>query len=248
MCYPQFGGQTACRLTLGFCVALCKPRYSAGAGPIPGRTPARSRFLLAREWSTPSWGIQLPSVRCPRGVTYEENSAFSERKARQRMSGFTTDPLRFMAWWAKLLFFVTAVALLQLCYLLLDAVGASSAVSLLFGVAFTSLAFVVAVRTFRGRAEPIASPRPWWRATARPTAGFVLGALTIWGAADEVWLLVDEPAMGVIAWVARVLSLLQFILIAGYFINSSVRLRALPPERKPAPSGLVPPRRSLGAR
>jgi len=68
------------------------------------------------------------------------------------MSGFTTDPLRFMAWWAKLLFFVTAIALLQLCYLLLDAVRASSAVSLLFGVAFTSLVFVVAVRTFRGRA------------------------------------------------------------------------------------------------
>ncbi|MBH0110118.1 hypothetical protein I6E81_08055 [Salinibacterium sp. NG22] len=176
------------------------------------------------------------------------NSTFTEREARKRMSGFTTDPLRFMAWWAKLLFFVTAIALLQLCYLLLDAVGASSAVSLLFGVAFTSLAFVVAVRTFRGRAEPITPPRPWWRATARPTAGFVLGALEIWVAGYGIWLLVTEPAVGMIAWVAHILSLLQFMLTAGYFINSSVRLRALPPERKPEPSGLVPPRRSLGAR
>jgi len=51
-----------------------------------------------------------------------------------------------------------------------------------------------------------------------------------------------------IAWVAQVLSLLQLMLTAGYFINSSVRLCALPPERKPETSGLVPLRRTLGAR
>jgi hypothetical protein len=39
------------------------------------------------------------------------------------------------------------------------------------------LAFVfVAVRSFRGRDEPVEPPRAWWRMTARPTAGLLIAA------------------------------------------------------------------------
>ena len=38
---------------------------------------------------------------------------------------------------------------------------------------------MVAVRSFRGRDEPLEPPRPWWRMTARPAAGFNLGALFV---------------------------------------------------------------------
>ena len=40
-------------------------------------------------------------------------------------------------------------------------------------------AIVFMARTFRGDDEPVAPPRPWWRATAKPTSGFVVSALLI---------------------------------------------------------------------
>ncbi|GAB3130972.1 hypothetical protein GCM10027057_00870 [Marisediminicola antarctica] len=36
---------------------------------------------------------------------------------------------------------------------------------------------IFAARTFHGRQEPIAPPRPWWKMTARPPEGFLLATL-----------------------------------------------------------------------
>ena len=44
-------------------------------------------------------------------------------------------------------------------------------------VAILNIAYVVVgVRTFRGATENREDPRAWWRATARPAAGFWIGA------------------------------------------------------------------------
>jgi hypothetical protein len=58
-------------------------------------------------------------------------------------------------------------------------VGGLPPTDLLRGLLRSSLAFVLvllATRVFRVREETNA-PRPWWRATGRPLAGFVIGAL-----------------------------------------------------------------------
>ena len=45
-------------------------------------------------------------------------------------------------------------------------------------VAVLNIAYViVGVSIFRGEGENRTDPRPWWRATARPAAGFWIGAL-----------------------------------------------------------------------
>lgn len=41
-------------------------------------------------------------------------------------------------------------------------------------------AWVPIVRCLRGRDEPFLPPRPWWRATYRPTASILLAALFAW--------------------------------------------------------------------
>ncbi|MGV8858341.1 hypothetical protein [Rhodoglobus sp.] len=161
------------------------------------------------------------------------------------MSDVNIRPFRIVAWWAKLAFYCTYLISGRLLFFVLDSAGAPPAASLVCGVAFSSLAFVVGVRTFRGAAEPLAAPRPWWRATARPPAGFILGMLTTILALNEVWLLVVETPHGPFALAASIISLLQTLLVTGYFFNSSVRLLALPLEPKPAPSGLVQPSLTL---
>lgn len=56
------------------------------------------------------------------------------------------------------------------------------------------LAFViVGVRSFRGKGEPVRPPRAWWRMTARPPAGFVLGCLFLLQAAWYAYPEVQGP-------------------------------------------------------
>ncbi|MEC5170908.1 hypothetical protein [Glaciihabitans sp. GrIS 2.15] len=43
-----------------------------------------------------------------------------------------------------------------------------AAIGVLINLSYTLLA----VRTFRGHLEPAAPPRPWWRWTGRPQAGY----------------------------------------------------------------------------
>ena len=63
------------------------------------------------------------------------------------------------------------------------------------GMVWEAAWFVVAVRSFRVADEPLVPPRPWWKATGRPKASFVLGTLMALGLAlstgnafvDQTW-------------------------------------------------------------
>ncbi|MBN9193518.1 hypothetical protein [Microbacterium sp.] len=74
-------------------------------------------------------------------------------------------------------------------------------------------------RTFPGDSEDIAPPRPWWRMTERPAAGYVLGALFAaqaigYATAPASWA---EP-------VARAAAFAVAAVIAAGYLNSSARL------------------------
>jgi hypothetical protein len=78
-------------------------------------------------------------------------------------------------------------------------------------------------RSFRGPTEDVRSPRSWWRATEKPTAGWIVGIIQASGTVGSLSL-VDGPAW--IMWYSLVLN----TAVASWFIQSSVRLRRFGPE------------------
>lgn len=76
----------------------------------------------------------------------------------------------------------------------------------------------LAVRSFRGRDEPTAPPRAWWRKTARPRAGLWLAALFI--AASLATLDgTTHPAPGY-----GIADAAQALVIGLAYLQSSIRL------------------------
>jgi hypothetical protein len=78
----------------------------------------------------------------------------------------------------KFLYFVIAAILLGLLttFVFMPFLPAGSPRMIsqsLFGV----LIYIGAIRWFRGDGENLTAPRPWWRATNKPTASIVLGTL-----------------------------------------------------------------------
>lgn len=150
------------------------------------------------------------------------------------MKGLHTRPFRLTKWWTKLGLLIIYVLVTGLDVSLLGALEAPPIVRFAYGLVVNTLFFLVAVRASRGAGEPVVPRRPWWRATARPTAGFVLGGLALLLAAGELRLyLVLEPSGYPLEYVFQIVSIAQTLVIAAYLINSSVLLRRLPPEPKP---------------
>ena len=82
----------------------------------------------------------------------------------------------------------------------------------------------VGVRTFRGPGEDVAAPRAWWRATARPFAGFIIGGIAaVLALISLLGALGSSPEQSGTAAVVCV----GWALLAAYYLNSSFRLRAL---------------------
>jgi len=150
------------------------------------------------------------------------------------MKGLHTRPFRLTRWWTKLGLLIVYLLATGLNVSFLGALEAPPTVRFVYGVVVSTLFFVVAVRVSRGAGEPVVPRRPWWRATARPTAGFVLGGLALLLAAGELRLYwVVEPTGDSLEYVFQIVSIMQTLVIAAYLINSSVLLRRLPPEPKP---------------
>ena len=132
-----------------------------------------------------------------------------------------------------------ALFFLALRTLLLD--GRSwpyAAIGLLINLTYTLLG----VRTFRGHLEPAAPPRPWWRWTGRPKAGYWLGSLNLlggYGVIQDFWphrgLTPDLPACG---HHERAALPHHFVWVFQLLIQASAIPRALVTEetRDPPPS------------
>ena len=103
----------------------------------------------------------------------------------------------------------------------------------ILGLCLSTVLLVVAVRTFRGRDEPVDPPRRWWRMTAKPTAGYVLGVLAVLTLINlrDLGYPASLTRVGgpVIVWTSAVLSLLAGIA----YLNSSIRLTRMTAAAKP---------------
>lgn len=80
----------------------------------------------------------------------------------------------------------------------------------------------IASRVFRGPGEPVAPVRPWWRMTSRPLLSGVFGA-------GYALLALTNLAFSVAGFgsAAGTVSILVELALAGLFLTSFVRLRAL---------------------
>ncbi|MFP3465987.1 hypothetical protein [Leifsonia sp. SIMBA_070] len=92
-------------------------------------------------------------------------------------------------------------------------------------VAVLNVAYViVGVRIFRGEGENRADPRPWWRATARPAAGFWIGAfLVVLAFISGVGAFSSKPEDAFIP----ALACLTYAALAAFYLNSSIRLQGM---------------------
>ncbi len=99
------------------------------------------------------------------------------------------------------------------------AVAGGMTVGYVAALAFTVALVVVPARCFRGPGEPVDAPRPWWRATNRPTAGYVVGVLYL---VQSGALLVrrDVDGLGTVAVLFAVVDLA----LGAYLVHSSIRL------------------------
>lgn len=85
-------------------------------------------------------------------------------------------PLRVMNPWQKAGLLVGLVVVNAVFFRLLGLVLPDLVVYILTEP-FWLVAVVSLARSFRGAGEAVQPPRAWWRLTARPLAGFLLGAM-----------------------------------------------------------------------
>lgn len=94
----------------------------------------------------------------------------------------------------KVGYLIAVPVVLILLQLLAGAISdfGSSALLAALGVVGQLAFVIVGVRTFRGTGEPVRPARAWWRMTARPPAGYLLGGLFLAQAAW--WALAPGPS------------------------------------------------------
>ncbi|MEV8134487.1 hypothetical protein [Microbacterium aurantiacum] len=100
---------------------------------------------------------------------------------------------------------------------LLAAATGSSDLARLAGQVLAIAGILCCTRVFRGPSENVCAPRAWWRATEKPPAGFVVGAVLLFSIANVA---VAEPAPSA-AWAA--VSVVLLLAAAAWFFHSSVR-------------------------
>ncbi len=99
------------------------------------------------------------------------------------------------------------------------------------GLVAASLAWVIVVfagtRWFRGEDEAVEPPRVWWRMTALPLMGYVLGVIFLLNAGTQAYAIVTVGAAALAEtgdlWPA-VIALACNGLIAAAYLHSSIRL------------------------
>ncbi|RXZ72986.1 hypothetical protein [Agromyces albus] len=127
---------------------------------------------------------------------------------------------------AKAVFVTAAVASVILVGLAANAVFRPPS-----GLVAASLAWVIVVvagtRWFRGEDEAVGPPRVWWRMTALPLMGYVLGAIFVLNAGTQAYAILTVGAAALAEtgdlWPA-VIALACNGLIAAAYLHSSIRL------------------------
>lgn len=150
------------------------------------------------------------------------------------------NPFRITELWAKLVYVLLWVVGAMVAVLTLRPPGIWAS---LLQILIQTAAVFVAVRSFRGAGEPAIPERPWWRATARPTAGFVIAVILGLNAAQYLLKAVLQAiavatAGGEIGFPWGLVESALFVAwsggVAAFYLNSSFRLR-----RAPAPTKWV---------
>lgn len=127
---------------------------------------------------------------------------------------------------AKAVYVTAAVASVLLVGLAADALFRPPT-----GLVAASLAWVIVVvagtRWFRGGDETVEAPRVWWRMTALPFMGYVLGVIFLLNAGTQAYVLLTIGAEALAEtgdlWPA-VTALACYGLIAAAYLHSSIRL------------------------
>ncbi|MCS5715458.1 hypothetical protein NVV95_12985 [Herbiconiux sp. CPCC 205716] len=144
--------------------------------------------------------------------------------------------------YAKFLYGFVGYLVLLMLNLVVAALVGPVVGPLLFVVLFFAW-IVIGARLFRVPEEPVAPPRPWWKLTARPTAGFVIAALLglqalavgssalLAGAVAEQ---VGQPGLG--ASTTQLTAAVAFVVAAAAYLGSSLTLRRVSAPG-PSPAG-----------
>jgi uncharacterized membrane protein YfcA len=138
-------------------------------------------------------------------------------------------------WYAKLLYVIVGVAI----YYLGGALAPTDNSRGILRAFLVVVLVLLATRVFRSKSEPDNAPRPLWRMTGRPLAGWVLGVLlgltalgfVIAGLGIELTPAAHsarggEPVIVVIA--------VLFAALAVLYLTSSIRLRSIEREARAA--------------
>jgi hypothetical protein len=140
---------------------------------------------------------------------------------------------RLRSWWAKLLYVIASLAIYYV-------VGGLAPTNLSRGILRSVIVVILvmaAVRVFRGAAEEGDEPRPWWRMTGGPLAGFILGgvlALTTIGLCLNAYGVESKTIERIFAGqdIYDAVTAVLVAALAVFYITSSVRLRAIAREER----------------
>jgi uncharacterized membrane protein YfcA len=135
---------------------------------------------------------------------------------------------RLRRWYWKLLYVVVGVAI----YYIGGGVPPTDTSRGILRSVLVFLLFLLAARVFRSVDEPGDEPRPWWRMTGAPFAGFVLGVVFGLGAiVFAVSAYGVETVKAVRAFRSQepidIVSVVLFAALSVLYLTSSVRLRTM---------------------
>jgi hypothetical protein len=145
------------------------------------------------------------------------------------------NPFRITETWMKLIYVLIWVVAWVAFLVALQPGGVLAA---LMQLLVQSIAVFVAVRAFRGDGEPVIPERARWRATSRPTAGYMIAGILALDALQRLALAGAHviAAVGIgdgaIRLPAIAVTLVAFgwnIAVGIFYLRSSQRLRRAPP-------------------
>jgi hypothetical protein len=136
--------------------------------------------------------------------------------------------------WQKLVYVVAATIFVVVLAVLIGRQLNPVAKSIVLDVAI-ALVWLYGIRSFRGTDEDLLAGRAWWRATARPLAGFVLtGAMAVLVILGCIDLAIGRASLTHLV-VENSAGLPLYVLGVALYLNSSIRLSLSRSRKSPRP-------------